>query len=219
MRGKAWGPKAPDEPAPAAARPAVLRGFDETDIIPFGGTLENLRTDAGVTVPLTYVPPFPVYPPETAWMRQPKTEIPGLVLHTFGSGRVAYMPADLDRRYAHGNLPDHGNLLANLVRWAAGDRIGFELHGAGLIDCHLYGQPGRLVIHLVNLSNEAAWRGPMDEYIPVGPLRLRVRLPRGIAGATAVCLVSGARSATAVQQGWATLTVPRIADHEVLVIS
>jgi hypothetical protein len=29
------------------------------------------------------------------------------------------MPADLDRRFGRDNLPDHGDLLANLVRWAS----------------------------------------------------------------------------------------------------
>jgi hypothetical protein len=204
---------------PASDRNAALQGFDETDIIPFGGVLEKMQTDPGVSVALTFVPPFPVYPPETAWMRQPKTDIPGLVLHTPGKARVAYLAADIDRRYARGNLPDHGNLLANLVRWGAGGRIGFELKGAGLVDCHVYRQTGRLVIHLVNLTNEGAWRGPLDELISVGPFALRFRLPAGVRGRVAECLVSGARPAITVRQDWASVEVKSILDHEVLVIS
>ncbi len=134
----------------------VLRGFDETDIIPFGGMLDKVRVGAGATVPLTFVPPFPAFPPESAWMRQPKTDIPGLVLNAGGGQRIAWLAADLDRRYAHGNLPDHGDLLANLVRWAAGGRIGLEVQGAGLVDCQVYRQPERLILHFVNLTNEGA---------------------------------------------------------------
>ena len=160
LRARIPGPQAGDEPAVAGERHEVLAGFEETDILPFGGVLESMRTDPGVTIPLTYVPPFPVYPPETAWMRQPKTDIAGLVLNTPGKARVAYLAADLDRRYGRDNLPDHGNLLANLFRWAAGNRIPLEVRGAGLIDCHLYRQPGRLILHLVNLSNEGTWRSP-----------------------------------------------------------
>jgi hypothetical protein len=204
---------------PAANRPEALRGFDETDIIPYGGVLENLRVDPGVAVPLTYIPPFPAFPPETAWMRQPKTDIPGLVLNTGGGRRVAYLAADLDRRYTHGNLPDHGNLLANLVRWAAGDRIGFELQGAGLLDCQVYRQPGRLIIHVVNLTNEGAWRGPIDELIAVGPLHLRVRLPEEVHARRLDLLVSGARTPVAVRQGWAAFELKSVLDHEVVVIS
>jgi putative glycosyl hydrolase-like family 6 (GHL6) protein len=204
---------------PEAARHEVLQGFDETDIIPYGGTLERLRTDPGVTVPLTYVPPFPVFPPETAWMREPKTDIPGLVLNASNSRRVAYLAADLDRRYAHGNLPDHATLLANLVRWAAGDRIGLEVHGAGLLDCQVYRQAGRLIVHVVNLSNEGAWRGPLDELIAVGPLEVRVRMPEDVRGRKIECLVSGLKPALGLRQGWASFQLKSVLDHEVVVIS
>ncbi len=200
-------------------RHAVLRGFDETDILPFGGMLEGLRTDPNVTIPLTFIPAFPVYPPETAWMREPKTDIPGLVLSTRGKARIAYLPADLDRRYGRDNLPDHGNLLANIFRWAAADRIPLEVHGPGLIDCHLYRQPGRLILHLVNLTNEGTWRAPLDEIIPVGPIEVRLKLPDDVRGRNGQYLVSSARPAIAVRQGWATFEVKSLAEHEVVVIS
>src|SRR5205823_4718695 len=57
----------------AAGRHPVLRGFEETNLISFGGLLEPLRLDASAQVLLTFVPPFPVYPPESVWMRQPRT--------------------------------------------------------------------------------------------------------------------------------------------------
>ncbi|HEY3839232.1 MAG TPA: alpha-amylase family protein, partial [Bryobacteraceae bacterium] len=219
MRAKVWGPHTGDEPVVSGERHPVLKGFEETDIIPFGGVLTNLRLDPGTTVPLTFVPAFPVYPPETAWMRTPKTDIPGLVLNTPGNRRVAYMPADIDRRYARTNLPDHANLLANLVRWAAGGRIDLEVHGAGLIDCHMYRQPGRLILHLVNLSNEGTWRGPLDELIPIGPVQVRLKMPQDVHGRGAQFLVSDAKPSVGLSGGWATFEVKSIVDHEVVVLS
>jgi hypothetical protein len=175
--------------------------------------------DAGATVPLTFVPPFPVYPPETAWMRTPKTEIPGLILNTAGTARVAYLPADIDRRYGRTNLPDHGNLLANIVRWAANGRIGLEVHGPGLIDCHVYRQPGRLILHLVNLTNECTWRGPLDELIPVGPIQVKVKLPEDVRGPGSQFLVSETQLPVAFHRdGWATFELKSILDHEVVVL-
>ena len=102
-------------------------------------------------------------------MRQPKTDIPGLVLSTRGKSRIAYMPADLDRRYTREHLPDHGDLLANIVRWAAGDDIPLAVEGPGLIDCHLYTQGNRLILHLVNLTSAGTWRAPVEELIPGRP--------------------------------------------------
>ena len=42
------GPQAGTEPAVAGKRHEVLRGFEETDIIPFGGVLDPLRVEAGI---------------------------------------------------------------------------------------------------------------------------------------------------------------------------
>ncbi|MBM3744340.1 MAG: Tat pathway signal protein [Acidobacteria bacterium] len=214
LRARVWGPRAGNEPPPTGERHPVLAGFNETDIIAFGGVLEPLKIDAGVIVPLTFVPEFPVYPPETAWMRQPKTDIPALVL----KGRVAYLPADIDRRFFRDNLPDHGNLLANLVRWAAAGNIPLAIEGAGLIDCHLYRQQDRLILHLVNLTSAGTWRAPIDELIRVGPLKVRVRLPKDLRAATARLLVSGTAQPAVVKDGWATLEVRSVLDHEVVVL-
>ena len=203
----------------AGERHPVLQGLEETAILPFGGTLEPMRTDPGATVPLTFIPAFPVYPPETSWMREPQTDIPGLVLRTRGAAHIAYLPADLDRRYGRDNLPDHGNLLANLFRWAAAGRLPLEVKGPGLIDCHLYRQPGRLILHLVNLTNEGTWRAPLDEIIPVGPLEVRVKLPEDVRGHAPQLLVSAAKPTVAVRQGWATFELKSLADHEVVVVT
>jgi hypothetical protein len=151
-------------------------------------------------------------------MRQPKTDIPALVLNEKGTSRIAYLPADIDRRYGRDNLPDHALLLANIVRWAVGDRQPLEVRGPGLIDCHLYRQPGRLILHLVNLTNEATWRAPMSELIAVGPIQVKVKLPDDVHGMAIQCLVSSIEPALALHQGWVTFEVKSIQDHEVVVI-
>jgi len=177
--------------------------------------------DAGVTAVLTFVPAFPTYPPETAWMRQPSTDIPGLLVSEHGRSRVAYLPADLDRRYAAEHLPDHARLLANVVRWAAGAAIPLDVKGTGLIDCHLYAQPGRVILHLVNLTSEATWRAPLDELIRVGPFEVSVLVPTSMTTSTkpaARLLVSGTRPAVRLSNGRAAFRVEAVDDHEVVVV-
>ena len=218
-RAQVDGPHASPEPTDNGERHEVLRGFAETDLLPFGGVLESLRVDAGTRVLATFVPAFPIYPPETAWMREPKTDIPGLILNSTASGgRVVFLPADLDRRFGRDNLPDHANLLANLIRWAAREDIPLRVEGAGLIDCHLYHQPGRLILHLVNLTSAGAWRQPVYELIPVGPLQVRIKLPADVRGKRARLLVSGNQIAAHTTGGWIHLAVHTILDHEVLLI-
>ena len=217
-RARIDGPHTGDEPPARGERHPVLLGFDETDLLPFGGTLSPLQTDAAATVPLTFVPAFPTYPPEDAWMRQAKTDVPALVLSHHGRSRIAFMPADIDRRYAIEHLPDHARLLANVVRWAAQDDLPLQVEGTGLLDCHLYQQRGRLVLHLVNLTSEASWRAPLDELIQVGPFTVRIRLSQPASTPTARRLVAGTAANVVVQGGFAVIRLDAILDHEVLVL-
>jgi hypothetical protein len=86
------------------------------------------------------------------------------------------------------------------------------------VDCHLYQQPDKLVLHLVNLTNAGTWRAPVDELIRVGPLKVRVRLPAGVRGNHVQLLVSKTSTKAAVKNGWLHFDVPTILDHEVAVI-
>ncbi len=173
---------------------------------------------AGAQVLLTYIPPFPAFPPETSWMREPRTEIPGLIVREAGAARVAFLPADLDRRFAIDNLPDHGDLLANLVRWAARGQIPLEVRGRGLIDCELYEQPGRRILHLVNLTSAGTWRAPVHELIPVGPLQVEMVLPGEFRPAVLKRLVAARTEAIAADAGRVRFQVESVLDHEVIVL-
>ena len=218
MAGEAWHTYL--RIAPGTRHP-ILEGFEETDILPYGGLLDSLRVDADAETVLTFIPQFPVYPPEKAWMRIAHTDIPGLVLRKTATGsRIAWLPADIDRQYGRSNLPDHGDLLKNIIRWTAGDNIPLAIDGAGLVDAHLYQQPGRLVLHLVNLSNENTWRQPLDELIAIGPLKIKVRLSAGVSGRHLRALVSAQPpGAPVINGGWCMFTVTKLLDHEVIVIS
>jgi hypothetical protein len=70
----------------------------------------------------------------------------------------------------------------------------------------------------VNLTSPLPWPGPLDEFNPVGPLRVRVELPRGFAPASAALLVAGESAPVAVRNGWAAFEVKRVLDHEVVAI-
>jgi len=218
LRGRVYGPKAGDEPAITGERHPVLAGFDETDILPYGGTLDPLTVNVKAKVLLTFIPSFPMFPPETAWMQEPRTKIPGLVVNESDDRRVVYLPADIDRRFALDNLPDHGDLLAGLVRWAVRGKLPLEVTGRGLLDCELYQQPGRMILHVVNLTSAGTWRSPVHELIPVGPFQARVRLPQGIRPKMLKMLVSQENRAATAENGWVQFELRSILDHEVVVL-
>lgn len=228
LRGRVWGPKIGNEPPITGERHPVLNGFDETDIIHHGGRLQVVKAGEFAETLATYVPPFPVYPPETAWMRYPDTSHPALVIREGGvsrdqgekkqAGPVAYLAADLDRRYGLSNFPDHGAVLSNLVRWMARGDLPLEVKGSGFIDCHLFHQEGRLVLHTINLNQAESWRPTVHELVPVGPFEVRVRLPNDVKPERVLFTVGEGVGSVSVDDGWCTFEIPRIVDHEVTVI-
>ena len=205
-------------PSDQESRHETLRAFAGTDILAFGGVLEPLRIARPADVALTFVPPLPLSPPEDVWMRQPTTDLPGLICsERAGGARVAYLPADLDRRYARDQLPDHGDLLAALVRWCLRGDLPIEVDAPGLIDCRPWRtRDGEVVVHLVNLNNPNAWRTPVQELVPTTSVRLRLRTAHAM---NARALVSQSRLRVTRRGDWCEVAIPRIVDHEVIVFA
>jgi hypothetical protein len=104
------------------------------------------------------------------------------------------------------------------VRWAGKDDLPLAVEGPGLIDCHLYRQAERAILHLVNLTNAGTWRAPVDELIPVGPLQVSVRLPEGVRAQSLRLLVSGQTAALTTNGGWCRFELPALIDHEVAIV-
>jgi len=184
------------------------------------GTLSALTVGAAAQTLITFIPEMPSTPPEIAYMHCERTNIPALVVNESAAGRVAYLAADIDRRYAIDNLPDHGNLLGNIIRWAAGDSLPVQVDGPGLVNCELYHQPGRLILHVVNLTSAGTWRAPMEELIPIGPLYVKVKIDReaGIKSGRALVAEAGGPISVAVDGGWASFELKSVLDHEVVVL-
>jgi hypothetical protein len=63
------------------------------------------------------------------------------------------------------------------------------------------------------------WRQPVHELIPVGPLRVRAKIPRGMRGKRVRLLVSGRKAAVTSQDDWRQFEVKSVLDHEVAVIA
>jgi len=220
LRSQMIGPHTGKEPVIKGKRHPILKGFDETDILPYGGLLQPLNVDAGAEVLMTYIPQFPTYPPEKSYMREPITDIPGVIIRSNTQGaRIAFIPADFDGQFGRFNLPDHGNLLANIIRWCAKEDLPMSIEGAGLVDCHLYQQAARLVLHVVNLTSAATWRQPLDELIRIGPLKVKVKMPKSLNGKNLKLLVSKQNIVPTVANGFCTFEIKSILDHEVIVIS
>jgi hypothetical protein len=74
-----------------------------------------------------------------------------------------------------------------------------------------------VIVHLVNLTQAGTWRGPVDELTPIGTQRVALRLPPGRRAGNARLLVAGTAAKLEHGAGEATVVVPSVLDHEVVV--
>ena len=120
----------PPPPRAEGQRHPILAGLEEADTLPFGGYLPVVSVDAGTEVLATFIPDFPIYPPETSWMREPRSDFAAITVRTAPSGgKLVWFVADLDRCFARDEAFEHALLFENAVRWALGDRLRVSLKG------------------------------------------------------------------------------------------
>ncbi len=70
----------------------------------------------------------------------------------------------------------------------------------------------------MNLTNAGTWRAPVHELIPVGPLSVRIRPMEGLRPQRARLLVAGKDIACPAENGWLSLSLASLVDHEVIVV-
>jgi hypothetical protein len=196
-------------PSAVKSRHPALVGFENTELIAFGGSLPILKVDSDRTVLCTYLAPGE----QTA-----RTNMPGLVVGTYGKGKVAFLPADLDTRSMLDDLPDHEKLLGNLLRWAVADDIPLTIEGAGYLAAYLYRQSGRLVLQLINGTGVDNGDLMTDQYYPVGPLRVSVKIPVDLKPKNLTFRVTERTIPAAVAEGNVRFEIPSLMDHELVVI-
>jgi hypothetical protein len=196
----------------------LLAGLEDAGRMIHGVKRVEIRTAPGLRAPLMTVPTYPDLPMEEVYVRDTTTTIPGVMIHSSGSGRVVYFPWDVDRTFWEIMCPDHGVVLANAVRWAANEEQPLRVEGPGVLDVALWKQQSSVTAHLVNLTNPMMMKGPLREILPIGPQKVRVKLPDGAKARSVRFLVSEAKAQWRQNGGWIETATPPIALHEVVAI-
>jgi hypothetical protein len=104
------------------------------------------------------------------------------------------------------------------VLWAHNEAPIVEVDGPGLLDVTVWRNPDSITIHLVNMTNPMAMKGPYRAFFPVGPHTVRVNLPSGIKPTKGRLLVADANVDLSRSGSVLHLNVPSILDHEVVAI-
>ena len=167
------------------------------------------------SAPLTLIPSYPDLPMEKVYPRQERTDIAQVFL-TEGAGRVCYLPWDIDRTFWEVLCVDHFQLLRNAVEWATNEEPVVTVNGPGVLDVTVWRQANSMTVHVVNLTNPMMMKGPVRELIPVGPLKVRFRMPDGV---KTVRLLAANKTPHVERAGrHLTVSVPSVLDHEVIAI-
>ncbi|MBS7174913.1 MAG: beta-galactosidase trimerization domain-containing protein [Clostridiales bacterium] len=197
----------------------ILQGFENTDILPFGGQYYEVESDNLQTV-ATLVPAFPIYPPEISFMDPDKKDsgLPMILCGDTGyGGKVVYFAGDIDRRYCQYSMGDHGDLIAQAVRYALQGKETLKVNGKGYLDCRLYRQEKRFVLHMVNLSGANQFPGLLEEEYTVGPFEVSVKA-EDFSAKQAKLKCSGKTVPVSYADGWITFLVDHIDSQELIVI-
>jgi hypothetical protein len=199
-------------------RHAILDGLEGTSRIINGVFRLEVTPRIPFPSPLTLIPTYPDLPMEDVYPRVSHTETRELYLRDLGRGRVAYIPWDIDRTFWDVMCVDHGRLLRNAFTWALNEPPVVEVSGPGLLDVTHWRQRTSITVHLVNLTNPMMMKGPLREFIPVGPERIRIRLPEGARARSVRLLRAGTSPHVDEAGGVLSVTVPVVIDHEVIAI-
>jgi hypothetical protein len=196
----------------------LLAGLEDASRMIHGVMRVEILTAPGLRAPLMTVPTYPDLPMEEVYLRETKTDIPGVMVRSVGAGRVVYFPWDIDRTFWEVMSQDHGIVLANAVRWAANEEQPLRVEGPGLLDVALWRQQSSITAHLVNLSNPMMMRGSFRDILPVGPQKVRLKLPEGAKARDVRFLVNEAKAQWRQSGAWVETTTPPIGLHEVVAV-
>jgi hypothetical protein len=206
------------DPATGKRHP-LLAGLEDAERIINGASRVQTRTIGNYpNPPLTLIPSYPDLPMEEVYARIPRTDIPEVFVRQVGKGRVVYFPWDIDRIYWEVLSLDHWKLLRNAVDWAANEPAPVTVEGPGTLDVTIWRQKESLTVHLVNLTNPMMMKGPIRELIPVSAQKIRIRMPEGRKAKKVHFLVGTGTPRVQEANGFLTLTVPSILDHEVIAV-
>ena len=197
----------------------VLAGFHDTERIVNGNARLPVKENAAFPVkPVTLIPAYPDLPMEEVYPRQDHTGIAELYLRSYGAGRAAYFPWDIDATFWDLLTLDHLRLFINTLDWVHQEERIVTLKGPGAFDIAVWKQEKSLTVHLINMTNPMCMEGPVRELLPSFPQELCFILPEGLKPSGVKLLSTGKPVEYKLEGRKLSLTIPSFLDHEAAAI-
>ena len=197
-------------------RGPLTEGFEETRWI--AGPVWRQPVEPIQNSTMTFIKPYPVYPPEAVYQREEPSDLPSMVARETGASRLVYLAGDMDSAFWRLDHPDLGRQITNAVRWLLKDTNIVDVHGDGLIEVTAWEtQPG-YAFHLLNYTGANAFRGHMRKPATLTDQRLEIRLPDAKKIKKASLLHAGMPIVFRQNGNRVALTVPRVELYEVVAL-
>jgi hypothetical protein len=187
---------------------AKFPSLKQTTILMLDGPFTE--TAATASAELTLIPPSMFGPPELIHTDMKETDTPALLWRE--GGQVAWLPWNLGALYYRLSLPSHAGLFRDLVNRLLPKGRQLESSAHPLIEITLMRQPGRTLLHLINLSGHSQ----TGYFAPLPATAINIRLDGDFRSAQALRL----RQTLALKQiGKRTeMVLPELRDYELIVV-
>jgi hypothetical protein len=144
------------------------------------------------------------------------SEYPAVVLNSYGRGKAVLIPSAIGDHYLNWSFPDNRILLADVCRLLAPPAVTVD-GGDGFIETSIRQGGDRSV--LLHLTNWASGPRPATAAIPLGPLQVHVRLPRGMAPESVRCCLAERDLAFTCSRDRISFSIDRLEEYEMVEIS
>jgi len=197
-------------------RGGLTKGFDETTWI--AGPVWRQPVISRANTIMTYIKPYPVYPPEAVYQREPPSSLPAMVTRELGSSRLVYLAGDMDSSFWRLDHVDLARQLSNAVRWILKEEEAVKVEGDGLMEVIGWETQSGYAIHLLNYNGANAFRGHMRKPTPLPSQRISIRIASGETIQHAKLLHSGDIVSFRQIGDRVFLTVPKVEMYEVVAL-
>jgi hypothetical protein len=189
-------------------KPEQFPSLKRTTILMLDGPFTE--TTAAEPAELTLIPPSMFGPPELIHTDMRETDTPALLW--MESGRVAWVPWNLGALYYRLSLPSHAGLFRDLLNRMLPRGRQLETDAHPLVEMALMQQPGRLLLHMINLTGHSQ----TAYFAPLSTGSIKLRLEGGFKSARA--LRSGEKPALKQAGGRTELVLSGLRDYELVIL-
>lgn len=161
----------------------IAQTFGDTDMIANNGYVCYVHSGECGKVAATLIPEIIPQHPENAWVPEMEIDVPTIITHEFGEGRVVYLANQVDKLYLADANPDYGKVLLESLNWAmSGKQLSVKVKAPASVMVEFLeqkaetGDTRRLLATLINLTGSP--KRPLTDPLPIGGIELVLSDPR-----------------------------------------